>query len=135
MRDVDDRQSEAVGGGCEHDGATVSGREMGMHEGFQGGDGIEVRAIDRRRCPSAAISRKYVALLRAVNVVTGTVAMRDIQRRIGLQRNCDVDRGKLGPSSSLFRPQQNPKYQPVCHEQRRHKNCWNIEHRPSDPGL
>jgi hypothetical protein len=42
------------------------------------------------------MSRKYVALLRAVNVETGTVAMRDIQRKIGLQRNCDVDRGKLG---------------------------------------
>ena len=28
MRDVDDRQSEAVGGGREHDGAAVSGREM-----------------------------------------------------------------------------------------------------------
>jgi hypothetical protein len=35
MRDVDDRQYEAVGGGREHDGAAVSGREMGLHDGFQ----------------------------------------------------------------------------------------------------
>jgi hypothetical protein len=35
MCDVDNRQSEAVGGGREHDGAAVSGREMGLHDWFQ----------------------------------------------------------------------------------------------------
>jgi hypothetical protein len=35
MRNVDDRQSEAAASGCEHDGAAVSGREMGLHEEFQ----------------------------------------------------------------------------------------------------
>jgi hypothetical protein len=32
MRDIDDRQSEAVGGGREHYGAVVSGRKMGLHD-------------------------------------------------------------------------------------------------------
>jgi hypothetical protein len=35
MRDVDDRQSEAIGGGREHHGAAVSGWEMGLHDWFQ----------------------------------------------------------------------------------------------------
>jgi hypothetical protein len=35
IRDVDDRKSEAIGGGREHDGAAVSGREMGLHDRFQ----------------------------------------------------------------------------------------------------
>jgi hypothetical protein len=32
MRDVDDRQSEAVGAGHEHEGG---GREKGLHDRFQ----------------------------------------------------------------------------------------------------
>jgi hypothetical protein len=35
MRDVDDRQSEAVSGSREHDGAAISGWEMGLHDRFQ----------------------------------------------------------------------------------------------------
>jgi hypothetical protein len=31
MRDIDDRQSEAVGGGREHYGGAVAGRERGLH--------------------------------------------------------------------------------------------------------
>ena len=67
MRDVDDRQSEAVGGGREHDGAAVSDWEMGLHDRFQTmprGDGIEGhrRAINRRRCPSAPRCRGDMSL-------------------------------------------------------------------------
>lgn len=55
MRDVDDRQAEAVGGGGEHEGAAVSDREMGLHDRFQIG-----RAATASRAPT-----RYVALLRA----------------------------------------------------------------------
>jgi hypothetical protein len=52
MRDVDDRQSEAIGGGREHNGAAFSGREMGLHDWFQIRRATtawrEGRAIDRR---------------------------------------------------------------------------------------
>ena len=53
MRDIDDRQSEAVGGGREHDGAAVFGREMGLHDGFQIRRAATASraAINRRRYP------------------------------------------------------------------------------------